>query len=313
MKCKFPQDDMKKSFRYGLWYLVAIFVFAVIYWLMPQSSWDNSHIISSYWDALYYSIVTITTLGFGDITPQCCFAKVTTSAEVLIGIVLIGLFLNEISVKQAEKVNHDSKKRQEEEYKESATAKILRHIPLILPKINSFLLECYEVVMPINDRQYPEDIVIFSFNWNFKDMQDLYSPTLLLTNPLSSSAIENYFRTEHDLYDELKHLNDSTDVQLYPELQNMLYTFITECSDFNFEPVILSILNQFSGEGAGRKPLSALIKDMIAHHEGEVKFQDGNLINPYVALYYHLQKLIQLSQQLAQTMKHIQQTAIVNK
>ena len=313
MEQKSFQDYMRKSFKYGLWYLAAIFVFALFYWLLPQSSWDNSHIISSYWDALYYSIVTITTLGFGDITPQCCFAKVITSVEVLIGIVLIGLFLNEISVKQAEKVNHDSKERQKKEYKESATAKILRHIPLILPKINSFLLECYEVVMPIKERQYPEDIDKISFNWNFTDMQDLYSPTLLLTNPLNSSAIENYFRTEHDLYDELKHLNDSTEVQLYPELQNTLYSFITECSQFNFEPVILSILKQFSGEGADRKPLSALIKDMIAHHEGEVKFQDGNLINPYVALYFHLQKLIPLAQQLARTMKHIQQSTIVNQ
>ncbi len=44
-------------------------------------------------DCLYFSIVTITTLGYGDITPRTASAKVLANLEVLMGVVLFAIAL----------------------------------------------------------------------------------------------------------------------------------------------------------------------------------------------------------------------------
>jgi len=47
----------------------------------------------------YFSAVTITTLGFGDITPVTSAARALTGSLAVVGVVLIGLFLNAVAQK----------------------------------------------------------------------------------------------------------------------------------------------------------------------------------------------------------------------
>jgi hypothetical protein len=47
----------------------------------------------------YLSAVTITTLGFGDITPVSSFARAFVGIEAVLGVVLVGLFLNAVAQK----------------------------------------------------------------------------------------------------------------------------------------------------------------------------------------------------------------------
>lgn len=48
---------------------------------------------------LYLSATTLTTLGFGDITPVTTTARTSVTAEALLGVVLIGLFLNALALR----------------------------------------------------------------------------------------------------------------------------------------------------------------------------------------------------------------------
>jgi hypothetical protein len=48
---------------------------------------------------LYFSAITITTLGFGDITPVSSVARIIVGGEAVLGIVLMGLFLNSVAQK----------------------------------------------------------------------------------------------------------------------------------------------------------------------------------------------------------------------
>jgi hypothetical protein len=57
----------------------------------PTSFSDN------YWRMFYFSSVTLTTLGFGDIVPVENAARILISIEAIFGVVLIGLFLNALS------------------------------------------------------------------------------------------------------------------------------------------------------------------------------------------------------------------------
>lgn len=43
---------------------------------------------------LYLSAITITTVGYGDIVPMTWWARIATASEAVIGIILIGLFIN---------------------------------------------------------------------------------------------------------------------------------------------------------------------------------------------------------------------------
>src|SRR5262249_9439041 len=49
-----------------------------------------------FWRMFYLSAVTITTVGYGDIVPLTTTARVLVSSEAILGIVVIGLFLNSL-------------------------------------------------------------------------------------------------------------------------------------------------------------------------------------------------------------------------
>jgi hypothetical protein len=57
-------------------------------------SWDT------FWRMFYFSTATITTLGYGDIVPVTTTARMLTSSEAILGIILIGLFVNRVSSRQ---------------------------------------------------------------------------------------------------------------------------------------------------------------------------------------------------------------------
>ena len=70
-------------------------IFALIYWALPDGQFripDNAG--TDYGSWLYYSIVTITTLGFGDYTPAHGWAQAVTAIEVMCGLIFLGFFLN---------------------------------------------------------------------------------------------------------------------------------------------------------------------------------------------------------------------------
>jgi len=77
----------------GLLYLLLIPVFGSIYYWNPSFWKEPLTIIQSG----YFSVVTITTLGYGDITPQTEPARILTAIEAFLGIVTIGLFLNAVA------------------------------------------------------------------------------------------------------------------------------------------------------------------------------------------------------------------------
>jgi Ion channel len=58
---------------------------------------DPSLASGEWWRMAYLSVVIITTLGFGDITPLTETARTLVALEAIIGVVVIGLFLNALA------------------------------------------------------------------------------------------------------------------------------------------------------------------------------------------------------------------------
>jgi voltage-gated potassium channel len=68
-------------------YAELILDFAMIYYLLPVQWFTKP--LSSIWDAIYFSGVTITTLGYGDYSPINAIPKLLTVYEVLCGFILL--------------------------------------------------------------------------------------------------------------------------------------------------------------------------------------------------------------------------------
>lgn len=54
---------------------------------------------SHWYDYIYFSIITLTSLGFGDITPHTFIGKVAVSMEVFFGFIMLGIFISLIQKK----------------------------------------------------------------------------------------------------------------------------------------------------------------------------------------------------------------------
>lgn len=73
-------------------FLVTIFLFALIYMNLSLVNVDGTILHYDFGNALYFSVVTFTSLGYGDIRPTG-IAKMFAGMEALLGIFLISLFV----------------------------------------------------------------------------------------------------------------------------------------------------------------------------------------------------------------------------
>lgn len=75
-----------KTFIYGVGLIIVLYVFlsAVAF------SWLEG---KSYFDSLYFTVINITTVGFGDIVPALGLGKALAMLNAVVGLVLFGFFV----------------------------------------------------------------------------------------------------------------------------------------------------------------------------------------------------------------------------
>lgn len=84
------RPDLISRYRFyllGLVSLLTLLAGTVGYRIIEGFSWI---------DALYFSTITLTTIGYGDIAPQTDTGKIFTVFYVLVGISIVGAFINAI-------------------------------------------------------------------------------------------------------------------------------------------------------------------------------------------------------------------------
>jgi uncharacterized protein YjbI with pentapeptide repeats len=80
-------SDCGRSFlRWGMWTLLIAVVFAYVYTQVDVDFGPHKTALSP----LYYSVVTLTTLGYGDALPTSLAAQVAAMVEVLLGYIMLG-------------------------------------------------------------------------------------------------------------------------------------------------------------------------------------------------------------------------------
>ncbi|QHI69546.1 pentapeptide repeat-containing protein [Tichowtungia aerotolerans] len=95
-------DCGRSPWKLMKWVFVIWLLFAELFFLL-QTCWSESFDIKplpeTIWTMLYYSIVTLTTLGFGDVTPLTYPAMILVSMEVVLGYIILGCLISFLSSK----------------------------------------------------------------------------------------------------------------------------------------------------------------------------------------------------------------------
>jgi uncharacterized protein YjbI with pentapeptide repeats len=96
-------DCGRSMLRVVLWSSLLILGFGVIYFAMGADAFNISAagLPWNLFTTSYYSLVTFTTLGFGDITPNTPLAAGVVMLEVLVGYVMLGIVISILATKVA--------------------------------------------------------------------------------------------------------------------------------------------------------------------------------------------------------------------
>lgn len=101
----FALTDCGRSLtRVGCWVVGLIVLFALLFYLQGASALAinvESGLSWNFATTLYYSTVTFTTLGFGDITPRTPMAALLVTIEVGVGYLMLGILISILASKVA--------------------------------------------------------------------------------------------------------------------------------------------------------------------------------------------------------------------
>ena len=207
-------------------------IFALIYWGLPDDQFRlPPGETAGYGSWLYYSIVTITTLGFGDMTPAHAAAQAVTAVEVMCGLIFLGFFLNSVGAMKSEIDVESEIEKQKAVHHSIENNKLMKSIPMILDSLNKFLAYCYAVTTPSSVRQ-DEDT---KFNPDFKlnDMYGMFEPTGLPFDRPNLPGVERLIHSASQTSLALDSLQQRVDLTLWPELLESCFSFVANYQMFS--------------------------------------------------------------------------------
>lgn len=202
-------------------YVAVTPLFALIYWLLPEGQFRIPDATPmDYGSCLYYSIVTITTLGFGDYTPTHAWSQMVTACEVMTGLIVIGLFLNAVGSMKSEIDVASEVERQRMLHLHAEQDKLAKNTPIVIHHINAFLTACYYVTTPPDKRE--GGTPVYNPDFTFADMTGMFAPTPMTGRSAVSDLVATASRTSL-FFDSLQ---NRVDITLWPALLEDFFSFV---------------------------------------------------------------------------------------
>ena len=270
---------------YGRIYFAIIPTFALLFFLI-----QGFHGVKlSFFESLYFSVVTITTLGYGDISPDLPLTRFVAASESVLGVVMIGLFLSALShVRSTEQVNEEVERSKAHDRK-LATTGVRKHNILLKP-----LLERYLGASNHLSTKHGDSPRIFTQGFPISNFTEIFEPSFLLKDAPYRPKIEYYFETQQQLRSELERLLISVDLSYWPELQECIMQWLSLFTQYDYSKKMLDKPNMYVGD----EPMIQIDKEMLEKFDGEIIIQGSNSMDPYCALYIQLDGLYQLTQRV---------------
>ncbi|MDE5842654.1 MAG: potassium channel family protein [Muribaculaceae bacterium] len=266
-------------------------IFALIYWNLPAGQFripDAGTTDFGSW--LYYSIVTITTLGFGDYTPMGGIAQCVTAVEVMCGLIFLGFFLNAVGSMKSE-IDVETELQKQKRLKEEADKGVLLKLaPALLNTIDIFLAYCYAVTTPLSERKKHEDVV-YNPDFSFSDMKDLFLPSHLPIDATGLPAAERLLKAASRLSIALDTLQNRIDLLQWPDLLEDSFSFVADYQMFASEEAFSRHSNSYFSQESDPKVISEdnKISQAIASYQGDPQ-EAPKMLQPIAELYSFIKK-----------------------
>lgn len=213
-------------------YICATPIFAFIYWALPEGQFRLPEgEISGYGTWLYYSVVTITTLGFGDITPMHAGAQAVTAIEVGCGLIFLGLFLNAVGAMKSEIDIESEIEKQKALHHAMESEKLDKSAPVVLNSLNMFLAYCFAVTTPLKNRKVQE--IKYNPDFTISDLADMFKPSGLPLDRTNLPAVERLMHSATQTSLALDSLQQRIDLALWPALLSDCFTFVANFQMFS--------------------------------------------------------------------------------
>jgi len=97
-------DCGRSMSRVVIWSIGFAILFGCVFYSLGENAFEVTHKDSLSWNLftmIYYSVVTFTTLGFGDITPKTPVAATIVMVEVIVGYLMLGILISILADKVA--------------------------------------------------------------------------------------------------------------------------------------------------------------------------------------------------------------------
>lgn len=278
-------------------YVALMPIFALIYNWLPDGQFripDGG--TTDYGSWLYYSIVTITTLGFGDYTPALPGAQAVTAVEVGCGLVILGFFLNAVGSMKSEIDLESEVEKQRLLHNAQEKDKLLKSVSLIIHNLNQFLAYCYAVTTPESKRN--PDSPAYNPDFTFQDMADLYKPSNLPIDFTTAPAIEGLLKSTARTALCLDSLQNRVDLTLWPQLLEDCFSFVAEYQMFTASDSLAERIETKIrlGEELEETKKDIEISDEIANYKGIPDSSSApRYLLPYIDLYSFIKKCASLA------------------
>lgn len=281
-------------------YVALMPLFAWFYWLMPAGEFripDGGG--TDYGSWLYYSIVTLTTLGFGDYTPAHAWAQAVTAIEVMCGVVTIGFFLNAVGSMKSEIDVASEIEKQRRMHRAAEHDKLMQSIPMVIHDVNRFLAFCYALTTPQTMRRQKHE---FDDNFRFADLAGLYQPSGLPTDHTGQPVVEGFIKSARALSLMLDSMQNRIDLTIWPNLMEDSFSFVADYQMFSSTDALATRLTHLLEGGRDMTVGQAehLIEQRVASAEKTPDPSQRDMA-PLVELYVYVRRAGLLARKLEVT------------
>ena len=295
-------------------YVLLMPLFAVIYQLLPPGQFripDGGG--TDYGSWLYYSIVTLTTLGFGDYTPAHGWAQAVTAIEVMCGLVTLGFFLNAVGSMKSEIDVESELEKQKRVHFALEKQKLVLCAPSILHNINTFLAYCYAVTTPAAKRDAPD--ARFNPDFKFADMADLFKPSGLPFDNTRMPAVERLMKSAASTSLSLDSLQTRIDLTLWPDILEECFAFVANFQMFSSADALSQkpITLIPAGISGSDEEAEAKISKDIASWKGPVNLKKEGNLQPVFELYYFIRDNAEIARKIETAITKIANTPSGNE
>lgn len=291
---------------YAYAYLACLPLFACLYTLLPYVVFNHTDL--TFWDNLYFSAVTITTLGYGDITPLNTYTRLFAMAEAILGVVLVGLFLNSVSYSRQEQVKAKIDALEQRKALAMAFSRLRNHDGLIALNMNIYLnrvnqllgVETNATPADINNPYIlptcrPSNIQLKSTGlwgiyepmpspFTFSSLKSLFEASTRLTDDPSKPKVWYYYQAHDDLIASIENLLREADLYRWPKLEMLCANYLIDAKRYSSSSYVLA---QPTSEMQLEHIQAQRQRDMqlIGAQDEPVSLAKDNSLNPYIILY----------------------------